>query len=171
MQICIPTGKQLEVSETIAALKIMAMPILLRVPGFGFLPDLELLVLSNNLLAGPVPPTLSSLSKMRALYIDDNFLTGDITTMFNSLPNLTLFYAEDNDLTGTLDDGFLEGHEKIQAIDLSTNRIGGAVPDHLFSLPDLIILDIMLPGLSGMDILTELRGQEKSVPVLMLSSP
>ncbi len=38
------------------------------------------------------------------------------------------------------------------------------------SLPDLIILDIMLPGLSGLDILTELRSQERSVPVLLLSA-
>jgi DNA-binding response OmpR family regulator len=36
--------------------------------------------------------------------------------------------------------------------------------------PDLIILDIMLPGLSGMDILTELREQDNSVPVLILSA-
>lgn len=36
--------------------------------------------------------------------------------------------------------------------------------------PDLIILDIMLPGWSGLDILTELRRRESSVPVLVLSA-
>jgi DNA-binding response OmpR family regulator len=36
--------------------------------------------------------------------------------------------------------------------------------------PDLIILDIMLPGWSGLDILTELRGKECIVPVLVLSA-
>jgi two-component system alkaline phosphatase synthesis response regulator PhoP len=36
--------------------------------------------------------------------------------------------------------------------------------------PDLIILDIMLPGWSGLDILAELRGKQNRVPVLVLSA-
>jgi DNA-binding response OmpR family regulator len=36
--------------------------------------------------------------------------------------------------------------------------------------PDLIILDIGLPGFSGLDILEELRGREETVPVLILSA-
>jgi len=36
--------------------------------------------------------------------------------------------------------------------------------------PDLIVLDIMLPGWSGLDILTELRGRQQDVPVLILSA-
>jgi two-component system alkaline phosphatase synthesis response regulator PhoP len=36
--------------------------------------------------------------------------------------------------------------------------------------PDLIVLDLMLPGLSGLDILTELREKEEAVPVLILSA-
>ena len=36
--------------------------------------------------------------------------------------------------------------------------------------PDLIVLDIMLPGWSGLDILTELRRKENPVPVLILSA-
>ncbi len=35
---------------------------------------------------------------------------------------------------------------------------------------DLIILDIMLPGMNGLDILKKLRGKENNVPVLMLTS-
>lgn len=38
------------------------------------------------------------------------------------------------------------------------------------SKPDLILLDIMLPGWSGLDILAELREQSKNVPVLLLSA-
>lgn len=38
------------------------------------------------------------------------------------------------------------------------------------SKPDLILLDIMLPGWSGLDILSELREQSKNVPVLLLSA-
>jgi len=36
--------------------------------------------------------------------------------------------------------------------------------------PDLIILDIMLPGWSGLDILAELREKNADVPVLILSA-
>jgi two-component system alkaline phosphatase synthesis response regulator PhoP len=36
--------------------------------------------------------------------------------------------------------------------------------------PDLIVLDIMLPGWSGLDILAELRDHNENVPVLILSA-
>ena len=36
--------------------------------------------------------------------------------------------------------------------------------------PDLIVLDIMLPGWSGLDILAELRDRYQNVPVLILSA-
>jgi two-component system response regulator VicR len=36
--------------------------------------------------------------------------------------------------------------------------------------PDLIVLDIMLPGWSGLDILAELRDRRQDVPVLILSA-
>jgi DNA-binding response OmpR family regulator len=36
--------------------------------------------------------------------------------------------------------------------------------------PDLIVLDIMLPGFSGLEILTELREKHQDVPVLVLSA-
>ncbi|MCP3899011.1 MAG: response regulator transcription factor [Desulfobacteraceae bacterium] len=35
---------------------------------------------------------------------------------------------------------------------------------------DLIILDIMLPGMDGLEILKKLRGKENTVPILMLTS-
>ena len=36
--------------------------------------------------------------------------------------------------------------------------------------PDLVVLDIMLPGWSGLDILEELRKRRENVPVLILSA-
>jgi two-component system, OmpR family, alkaline phosphatase synthesis response regulator PhoP len=38
------------------------------------------------------------------------------------------------------------------------------------SRPDLIILDIMLPGFSGLEILSELREKGRDVPILILSA-
>ena len=36
--------------------------------------------------------------------------------------------------------------------------------------PDLVVLDLMLPGADGLEILSELRGREVGVPVLILSA-
>ncbi|MBI5014568.1 MAG: response regulator transcription factor [Deltaproteobacteria bacterium] len=36
--------------------------------------------------------------------------------------------------------------------------------------PDVIVLDLMLPGLSGLEILAELRARTEAVPVLILSA-
>ena len=36
--------------------------------------------------------------------------------------------------------------------------------------PDLVVLDLMLPGSDGLEILSELRGREVGVPVLILSA-
>ncbi len=36
--------------------------------------------------------------------------------------------------------------------------------------PDLVVLDLMLPGVDGLDILAELRGREFDTPVLILSA-
>jgi DNA-binding response OmpR family regulator len=38
------------------------------------------------------------------------------------------------------------------------------------SAPDLIVLDIMLPGFSGLEILSELRDKGRDVPILILSA-
>ncbi len=40
----------------------------------------------------------------------------------------------------------------------------------LATRPDLIVLDVMLPGHNGLDILTELRRNRRQVPVLILSA-
>ena len=38
------------------------------------------------------------------------------------------------------------------------------------ALPDLIVLDVMLPGRSGFDLLRELRAREARLPILMLTA-
>lgn len=59
----------------------------------------------------------------------------------------------------------LHGYEVVTASD------GDAGMELAFSVnPDLILLDLMIPGWSGLDILTELRNQSNPVPVLILSA-
>jgi DNA-binding response OmpR family regulator len=59
----------------------------------------------------------------------------------------------------------LEGYEVLLAVD------GDQGMTMAFDLkPHLIILDIMLPGFSGLEVLEELRVQGEDVPVLILSA-
>lgn len=59
----------------------------------------------------------------------------------------------------------LRGYRVITAAD------GGAGLAAAFdSRPDLVVLDLMLPGVDGIEILSELRGRELDVPVLILSA-
>ncbi len=36
--------------------------------------------------------------------------------------------------------------------------------------PDLIILDLMLPTMDGMEVCKELRSQKKNIPIIMLTA-
>ncbi|MFY0619137.1 response regulator transcription factor [Shimia sp.] len=70
----------------------------------------------------------------------------------------------------------------IEAISFILSRDGWSVATHsnghdavgvvLEAMPDLVILDVMLPGKTGYDILRELRGVDSTarLPVLMLTA-
>ncbi len=70
----------------------------------------------------------------------------------------------------------------IEAISFILSRDGWTVHTHsnghdavdtvLARRPDLVILDVMLPGRSGYEILTDLRGRDETanLPVLMLTA-
>jgi DNA-binding response OmpR family regulator len=68
-------------------------------------------------------------------------------------------------LRGLADNLRIEGHEVIQATDgeagLRLAREGR---------PDLIVLDLMLPRLSGYEVCTKLRAQGATTPILMLTA-
>ncbi|MCI2394006.1 response regulator [Aliiroseovarius sediminis] len=70
----------------------------------------------------------------------------------------------------------------VEAISFILSRDGWAVATHadgktavdavLNAVPDVLVLDVMLPGRSGYDILQELRGHDltRRLPVLMLTA-
>lgn len=62
----------------------------------------------------------------------------------------------------------LEGHEVITAADgrAAIEEARGSGGD----APDLILLDAMMPGLSGVDVLRALRAEGNSTPVLIVSA-
>jgi CheY-like chemotaxis protein len=62
----------------------------------------------------------------------------------------------------------LEDHEVVEAVDgpsaLAALEAG--------ELPDCVVLDIMMPGISGLDVLTEVRQkpQTKQLPIILLTA-
>lgn len=62
----------------------------------------------------------------------------------------------------------LEDHEVLEAVDGPTALEALAGPE----LPDCVVLDIMMPGISGLDVLTELRQKPltKELPVILLTA-
>lgn len=77
-----------------------------------------------------------------------------------------LLVEDDRDLAAGLVDAFeIEGYCVSHATDGGAGLIEALRGGH-----DLIVLDVMLPGLSGFDVLKELRGRGSAVPVLMLTA-
>jgi len=55
------------------------------------------------------------------------------------------------------------------SVDVAHDGKDGSLKAHVYDY-DLLILDVMLPGKTGYDILTELRREESPVPVLLLTA-
>ena len=82
----------------------------------------------------------------------------------------TVLYVEDNPSNLSLMEGIIDCIPNVELISAHTAEIGIAMAEN--QNPDLILLDINLPGMSGLDALTQLRGNEKTkqVPVFAVSA-
>ena len=59
--------------------------------------------------------------------------------------------------------------EEGYSVDAAADGTAGAHQAHVHNY-DLLVLDVMLPGKSGLDIVREVRAKENNVPVLMLTA-
>lgn len=59
--------------------------------------------------------------------------------------------------------------EEGYAVDVAHDGVGGSLKAHVYDY-DLLILDIMLPGKTGFEIVHDLRDENKPVPILLLTA-
>ena len=59
--------------------------------------------------------------------------------------------------------------EEGYSVDVSHDGTAGLLKAHVHDY-DLLVLDVMLPGKSGLEVVRELRARESSVPVLLLTA-
>ena len=77
-----------------------------------------------------------------------------------------LLVEDDKKVASFLEKGLREDG---YSVDVAHDGGDGSLKAHVHDY-DLLILDVMLPGKTGYDILTELRREESNVPVLLLTA-
>src|SRR5438270_860135 len=77
-----------------------------------------------------------------------------------------LLVEDDPELAGILDAGFRE--QGMHVVRASTTPAGRA--EAMRNAVDVIVLDVMLPGGSGMDLCRDLRREGIATPILMLTA-
>ncbi|KAF9672592.1 hypothetical protein SADUNF_Sadunf11G0058200 [Salix dunnii] len=108
-----------------------------RLSGLNGLSGLNILLLSDNQLIGPIPSQISRLSRLSNLDLSHNLLNGTIPSSLFSMPSLHLLSLHNNHLSGRITP-FLSN--SLQYIDLSHNKLYGQIPPSLFKLEKLTVL-------------------------------
>ena len=104
--------------------------------------------LSNNNLAGRIPPELGALSKLQNLWLPANGLTGSIPPELGALASLTHVSLAQNRLTGSIPPE-LGSLSELRGLVLSKNDLTGSIPAELGSLANLEILRLEENALTG----------------------
>jgi DNA-binding response OmpR family regulator len=77
-----------------------------------------------------------------------------------------LVVEDDKKVASFLEKGL---REEGYSVDVAHDGPGGLMRAHVYDY-DLLVLDVMLPGMSGLEIIRDLRAREKTVPALMLTA-
>lgn len=78
-----------------------------------------------------------------------------------------ILLVEDDDTVAEVVDSYLRSAE-MTVVRCADG--GSAVATALSCTPDLVLLDVMLPGIDGFEVLRRLRGQAVTAPVIMLTA-
>ena len=88
-----------------------------------------------------------------------------ITTETSRPPKILVVEDEPKMVAGLRDNFEFEGYEVITAAD-GVEGLQRALDD----TPDLVVLDVMMPRLSGLEVCKQLRAQRGSIPIIMLTA-
>jgi DNA-binding response OmpR family regulator len=80
-------------------------------------------------------------------------------------PKILVVEDEPNMVVGLRDNFEFEGYEVITALD-GVEGLQLALEES----PDLVVLDVMMPRMSGLEVCKQLRAQRASIPIIMLTA-
>ncbi|XP_060194343.1 piriformospora indica-insensitive protein 2-like [Lycium barbarum] len=115
---------------------------------FGYLKNLQSLVLLENGLEGEIPEVLGNLSKLKRLVLADNNFVGPIPNSIGRLINLLILDTSRNFLSGALPVTIGDLTSLIK-LDLSNNMLHGKLPREIGGLKSLTLLDLSHNNFSG----------------------
>ncbi|CAN4113556.1 unnamed protein product [Withania somnifera] len=129
--------------------------------------NLKILILLNNFLFGPLPDDFGRCHTLSRVRMGQNYLSGSIPTGFLYLPELSLVELQNNYISGQLSNEKSSGSSKLEGLNLSNNRLSGALPSAIGNFSGLKNLLIAGNDFSG-DIPSDI-GRLKSILKLDLS--
>ncbi|KAE8696602.1 High-mobility group box 6 [Hibiscus syriacus] len=109
---------------------------------------LKQLVLEDNGLQGNIPSGLGHLPSLQTLSLAGNHLTGAVPPSLGNLRNLVLLNLGRNSLTGPIPSSF-KTLVHLQSFDLSFNLLSGSVPEFLGQFHNITFIDLSNNQLSG----------------------
>lgn len=114
----------------------------------GDMTKLTSLILSNNDFTGDLPSSFAKLTHLNQLFLDDNGLKGDIKVL-QPLSKLEALLLEDNQIHGELDDSMISSWKHMQIMDLSNNNLTSTVPESIWKMKNLTVLDLHSNAFTG----------------------
>lgn len=129
--------------------------------------NLKILILLDNFLFGPLPDDFGQCRTLSRVRMGQNYLSGSIPTGFLYLPELSLVELQNNYISGQLWNEKSSASSKLEGLNLSNNRLSGALPSAIGNYSGLKNLVLTGNGFSG-DIPSDI-GRLKSILKLDLS--
>ncbi|XP_070012755.1 leucine-rich repeat receptor-like serine/threonine-protein kinase BAM3 isoform X2 [Nicotiana sylvestris] len=90
--------------------------------------NLRILILLNNFLFGPLPDDFGQCHSLSRVRMGQNYLSGSIPTGFLYLSELSLLELQNNYISGQLSNKKSSVSAKLEGLNLSNNRLSGALP-------------------------------------------
>jgi len=115
-------------------------------------PNIEQLIVSNNVIHGPLPTTLEELANLRIFNMSMNSLSGEISDFSNSYPNLQVLDLSDQGsssagLVGNIPES-LANLPFLSTLNLGGNQLSSIIPPVLGNMGQLRVLNLSSNKLS-----------------------